>query len=122
MVADISNRESLIAACEWKSQVDQCVHLKSGQPLPMILALNKYDLVSDVGEEKLEEFMTQAAIDKFVEDNDFVLGTRISAKTGEGVNLMFSKLVREVLLREFRFDSDAPDRSTDIKKSIIDYN
>jgi small GTP-binding protein len=85
VVADISNRESIEATLSWKEQVDTHVALKNGDPIPMILIVNKYDLVSDLGEEKLEEQMTQAFLDEFAEQNGFVAALRVSAKTGHNV-------------------------------------
>jgi predicted GTPase len=51
----------------------------------MILIVNKYDLVSDLDEEKLEEHMTQAFLDEFAEQNGFVAALRVSAKTAHNV-------------------------------------
>ena len=51
VVCDISDKKSMDATLEWKEQLDQVVQLKSGQPLPMILAVNKADLVAGVPEE-----------------------------------------------------------------------
>ena len=58
VVADINNRESLEATITWKEQVDVNVALKNGEPIPMILVLNKFDLVEGIDEEKLDEHMT----------------------------------------------------------------
>ena len=55
VVADISNRESIEATISWKEQVDTNVALKNGEPIPMILVVNKYDLVESLAEEELEE-------------------------------------------------------------------
>ena len=51
VVGDITNRESLEATLSWKEQVDTHVALKNGKPIPMILAVNKYDLVQQIEEE-----------------------------------------------------------------------
>lgn len=100
VVADISNRESIEATLSWKEQVDTHVALKNGEPIPMILIVNKYDLVSDVEEEKLEEHMTQAFLDEFAEQNGFVAALRVSAKTGHNVVQSFSQLVRKIFEKE----------------------
>jgi small GTP-binding protein len=50
VVADISSRESLEATLSWKEQVDANVALKNGDPIPMILVVNKYDLVQNLEE------------------------------------------------------------------------
>ncbi len=106
VVCDISDKKTMDATLEWKEQLDQVVQLKSGLPLPMILAVNKSDLVADIEEEKLEEHMKIDYINQFAQENDFVAAMRVSAKTGENVAILFSKLVREILLKEFRFDSE----------------
>ena len=49
-IADITNRKSLDDCVEWKNQLDKCVQLKNGDPLPMLLVINKTDLVGDVEE------------------------------------------------------------------------
>ena len=100
VVADISNRESIEATISWKEQVDTHVALKNGEPIPMILIVNKYDLVQDVEEEKLEEQMTQAFLDEFAEQNGFVTALRVSAKTGHNVVQSFSQLVRKIFEKE----------------------
>ena len=100
VVADISNRESIEATLSWKEQVDTHVALKNGDPIPMILIVNKYDLVSDLDEEKLEEHMTQAFLDEFAEQNGFVAALRVSAKTAQNVVQCFSQLVRRIFEKE----------------------
>ncbi len=51
VVADISNRESIEETISWKEQVDSNVALKNGEPIPMILVVNKYDLVESLSED-----------------------------------------------------------------------
>ena len=58
MVCDISNRESIEETINWKEQVDINVALKNNEPIPMILVVNKFDLVENIAEEDLEEQMT----------------------------------------------------------------
>jgi small GTP-binding protein len=55
VVADISNRDSIESTIRWKEQVDMNATLKNGEPIPMILVVNKFDLVENVAEEDLEE-------------------------------------------------------------------
>lgn len=86
VVADISNRESIEATISWKEQVDQHVALKNGEPIPMILVVNKFDLVENIAEEELEEQMTQDFLNEFADQNGFVGALRVSAKTGLNVN------------------------------------
>lgn len=100
VVADISSRESIEATIEWKDQVDQHVALKNGQPIPMILVVNKFDLVESIDEDQLEEHMRQDFLDEFAEQNNFVSALRVSAKTSLNINQCFSQLVRQIFVRE----------------------
>lgn len=79
------------------------VTLPNGLPIPMILVANKYDLIQPLEEQgtDLEEFMTQQYLNDFAAENGFIGAVRTSAKTGHNVNIVFSQLVREVLLKEF---------------------
>ena len=74
----------------WKEEVDTHVALKNGEPIPMILVVNKFDLVENVGEEDLDEHMTQEFLNEFAEQNNFIAAIRVSAKTGHNVNTVFS--------------------------------
>ena len=88
VLADISNEDSLENTVNWKDQVDSNVCLQNGEPIPMLLVVNKFDLVQDLEErgQPLEEYMTQGYLDQFASDNDFIGSIRTSAKTGHNVN------------------------------------
>ena len=45
VVADISNKCSLENTINWKDQVDNNIALPDGKSIPMILVVNKYDLI-----------------------------------------------------------------------------
>ena len=45
VVADISNKSSLENTINWKDQVDNNIALPDGKSIPMILVVNKYDLI-----------------------------------------------------------------------------
>ena len=90
VVCDISNRESIEETISWKEQDDINVALKNNEPIPMILVVNKFDLVENVPEEELEEQMTQSFLDEFAEQNGFIGAIRVSAKTGHNINQCFS--------------------------------
>ena len=64
----------------------------------MILLANKIDLISGVGEDRLEEHMTKTFLEEFASENGFVGVARVTAKTGENVNIAMSQIVREILL------------------------
>ena len=44
LVGDITDAASIEATAEWKTQVEEIVAVNA-TPIPMILALNKYDLI-----------------------------------------------------------------------------
>lgn len=66
--------------------------LPNGNPIPMILVVNKYDLVQSIEEsgKPLEDYMTQAYLDKFALENGFIAAVRTSAKLGYNVNQTFA--------------------------------
>ena len=86
VVADISNRESIEETIAWKEQVDVNVALKNEEPIPMILVVNKFDLVENLPEDQLEEQMTTSFLDEFAAQNGFIGAIRVSAKTGHNIN------------------------------------
>ena len=102
VVADITNQDSLENTLNWKEQVDTHVAMPNGNPIPMILVVNKYDLIQSIEESgrPVEEYMTQQYLDKFATENGFIGAVRTSAKTGLNVNQAFAQLVREVLVTE----------------------
>jgi hypothetical protein len=44
--------------------------------------------------------MTQAFLDDFAETNGFIAAIRVSAKTGLNINQSFSKVVKEIFVKE----------------------
>lgn len=61
VVTDIKNENTLEDALDWKLQVDEHVWSKNGLGIPMVLAVNKYDLVKDYEDSgnELETYMQQ---------------------------------------------------------------
>ena len=102
VVADITNRESIESTISWKEQVDQHVQLGNGELIPMVLVVNKFDLVEGVDEDDLEEQMTQEFLDNFAEQNGFSAALRVSAKTGHNITQCFSQLVRGIFVKEIQ--------------------
>ncbi|CDW86709.1 ras-related protein rab-32 [Stylonychia lemnae] len=103
VVADITSRESLESTISWKEQVDSHVALKNGEPIPMMLVVNKYDIIQeqeDSGRE-VEDYMTQEFLENFASDHGFIGVLRTSAKTGHNINNAFSQLVRQIFVMEF---------------------
>ena len=65
-MTDIKDSKTLENAITWKEQVD--AHLESeGETIPMVLAVNKYDLIEQQEKEgkAIEETMTQAFLEDF---------------------------------------------------------
>lgn len=60
VVADITNKQSLDNTINWKEQVDNHVALPNGRSIPMILVVNKYDLIEEYenSNKPIEKFMT----------------------------------------------------------------
>ena len=88
VVADITNQDSLDNTVNWKDQVDTYISMANGMPVPMVLVVNKYDLVQPLEEkgQELEDFMTQPYLDNFAFENGFIGVHRTSAKTGLNIN------------------------------------
>ena len=72
--------------------------------IPMLLVLNKYDLVEELvdSNHELEEFMTFEYLQKFAEEHGFIGAICTSAKNGVGVTESVSALVRQILIRELQ--------------------
>lgn len=88
------------SALQWKYQVDQHLAEEEGEAsIPMVLAVNKYDLIEDYEKSgaEIDDFMTQEFLDEFAEKNGFEKAIRTSAKTSFNVTNVFSSLVHEIL-------------------------
>ena len=66
LVADIMNEKSLDDLAKWKKEIDDLI-ATDGTSIPMVLALNKFDLVQEKEEagEQLNPFQTQEQIEEF---------------------------------------------------------
>lgn len=98
VVTDIKDPKTLENAVTWKEQVD--AHLESdGENIPMVLAVNKYDLVEqqEMEGKSIDDTMTQTYLEDFSSGNGFSGAFRTSAKSGHNVTNAFSLLVREIL-------------------------
>lgn len=68
VVSDIVQEDTLEDVIEWKEQVDAHWGVRpSGDTVPMVLAVNKYDLIEgyEEGGKEVEPFMTQKYIQEF---------------------------------------------------------
>lgn len=63
----------------WKAYIRHKTHLPNGSPIPVMLFMNKWDLVTPS-----EDFETE--LDTLSKDEGFVDWFKVSAKTGENVN------------------------------------
>ena len=131
MVADITDLESIENAANWKKQISEHVANQMAQfdynngideddedkGIPMLLVLNKYDLVEELvdSNHELEEFMTFDYLQKFAEDYGFIGAVCTSAKSGVGVTQAVSALVRQILIRELQPDQN---ESIDRKNTV----
>ena len=50
MVADIENLQSIEDTAQWKQEVDEIVSV-NGQPIPIVLCVNKVDAIEQVDDE-----------------------------------------------------------------------
>ena len=85
VLSDITNPETLENAVTWKQQVD--THLESeGESIPMILAVNKYDLVEQqesINADEFDETLTEEYFQDFAKQHNFAGCFRTSAKTSK---------------------------------------
>lgn len=91
VVTDITREDTLEKAMIWKSIVDEQTATSSGQPIPMILCVNKFDLADD------STNLTEQKLVQYAADKKFSAGFFTSAKTGMNSELAVETLVREVL-------------------------
>lgn len=90
VVCDISQPETVGRAAKWKALVDDCVRESDGSPLPMVLCLNKYDLVPD-------DNYTTPQLQAVIRENGFAAGFFTSAKTGYNANEVFTTVVTLII-------------------------
>ena len=80
-MGDITDADSIEATAKWKSQVEEIV-AQADSPIPMVLALNKVDLLEEAMErqEPIEEWQKDDWLKHFAEVNGFIGATMVSAK------------------------------------------
>lgn len=91
VVTDITRKDTLDKAILWKSIVDEQTRTPDGQPIPMVLCVNKHDLDEGNSNFTAEELM------KFAQEKQFLTAFFTSAKTGLNSEKAVELLVREVL-------------------------
>ena len=109
--ADITDQLTIESAANWKKQIEEnlTIHNNNGDDedseestIPMLLVLNKYDLVEELVESghEMEDFMTFQSLQAFAEEHGFIGAVCTSAKTGVGITEAVSALVRQILIKE----------------------
>lgn len=93
VVSDITNERTIERALNWKAQVDEHVRLPDGSKIPMVLCVNKHDLVTSA------EAMPPAELQQLVVQNEFVSGFFTSARTSLNVEDSLTKLAEEIIFR-----------------------
>ena len=91
VVTDITRQDTLDKAIIWTSIVDEQTRGPNGDPIPMILCINKHDL-SDTNCK-----LTNEELQQFAADKKFVAAFFTSAKTGMNSESAVETLVREIL-------------------------
>ena len=91
VVTDITREDTLEKAIIWKNIVDEQTRTPTGESIPMILCVNKYDLEDGTCTLNNDE------LQKLAEDKKFVAGFFTSAKTGLNSEKCVELLVRNVL-------------------------
>ena len=70
----------------------------NGTPIPIVLCVNKVDVIEDVDESNLDYLQTDAGIREFAQQNGFFDSYRVSAKEDINVSTAFSTLTREMII------------------------
>ena len=81
LVGDITDADSIEATAKWKSQVEEIV-AQQDSPIPMVLALNKLDLLEEAIERQdpIQEWQKEEWLNHFAEVNGFIGATLVYAK------------------------------------------
>eukprot|EP00344_Euplotes_crassus_P005705 CAMPEP_0196995372 /NCGR_PEP_ID=MMETSP1380-20130617/1504_1 /TAXON_ID=5936 /ORGANISM="Euplotes crassus, Strain CT5" /LENGTH=200 /DNA_ID=CAMNT_0042411027 /DNA_START=49 /DNA_END=652 /DNA_ORIENTATION=+ len=121
VLTDIEKKETLDNAIQWKHQVDLHLESEGENNIPMVLAVNKYDLIEE--EEKLgdqiKEEKTEEYLQDFAREHGFSGMFRTSAKTGKDVTATFSQLVYEILKQKAEQEEEATTRDTKIRGTSL---
>lgn len=64
MVADITSIQSIEDTAQWKQEVDEILSV-NGQPIPIVLCLNKVDMIDTTDESNLDYLQTENGIKEF---------------------------------------------------------
>jgi small GTP-binding protein len=89
VICDVTNPVTIERAIEWKHQIDEIVRRPDGSAIPMILCLNKYDIVKGIAP-------TQAEFDLLASRHEFVAAFFTSAKTDYNATEALTHLAKEI--------------------------
>ena len=101
VVFDLTRLSTLESARRWRQDITEKVVLPDGSPIPMVLMANKSD-VADVD-------IPAATLDQFVQEQEFLCWMPTSAKTGDGIEAAFGRLVQSIVsvTREMQQSTDS---------------
>ena len=97
MVADIGNMQSIEDTAQWKQEVDEIV-VVNGNPIPIVLCLNKVDTIEGIDESQLDPLQTEEGMREFAQENGFFDSYRVSAREDINISTAFSTLTREMII------------------------
>lgn len=118
VVLDATNENSFDIVEKWKANIDLNVKFPNCDvPIPVVLLVNKYDLVNETFTLKQWDEIKQK-IDKFSKDKGFVDWFETSAITGGGIDEAVHTLVSSILDKTI----ENPDNITNFESIIIDTN
>jgi len=95
---------NLDTTTRWKSEVDDKVFYRNGDPVPVLLFANKWDLIE--GEEKLQVF-SDALLDNFCRKHSFDGWFRTSAKTGHNISKGMDFLISKILENRHKHENSS---------------
>ena len=125
VVSDIVQEDTLENAVEWKNQVEKLLNDGSTDScIPMVLAVNKYDLIKNYETDQnkeLDTFMTKEYVEEFAYKNGFKGWLRTSAKEDHNIAKTFDILLSRIIEANTEMDpeTEKPDMSTFKTESIL---
>lgn len=112
VVCDVTNPATVERAIDWKQQIDENMRLADGSAIPMILCVNKFDLVQDSpSAPTIEEYEALAIRHKFV------AAYFTSAKTDYNANEALTHLTKTIMQSKTAPDSRPSMASTKLEGS-----
>ena len=103
IVTDVTNEESFKSSLRWKQVIEENCDYLDNSAIPIILVQNKMDMVDDKASK--DKILDQTYIQKFVSENKFLTYVRTSAKKNENLQIIFEKLVEDILKRGLIIES-----------------